>query len=70
MNGPLSMGVTRDLSEMTLATPPVPSTYDTTATSRGDLITEAHKNLPGIRSTFKCAFEGMNYPLRTSRYES
>lgn len=64
---PPFMGVAKDLSEMTLATPPVPSTCDTSATSRGELIAEAHKNLPGIRSTFVSAFDGMNYPLNTSR---
>ncbi|KAJ7323457.1 RNA polymerase II associated protein 1 [Desmophyllum pertusum] len=66
-NGPSSVGVTKDLSEMSLATPPLPSTCDTTAASRGELIAQAHKNLPCIRSTFMCAFQGMKHPLDTSR---
>ena len=66
-NGPPSLGVAKELSEMSLATPPLPSTCDTTVASRGALIAQAHKNLPYIRSTFMGSFQGLKRPLDTSR---
>ena len=61
------MDVTKDLSEMSLATPPQPSTYVTETTSRGELIAEAHKNLPYIRTMFMSSFQGMKRALDISR---
>jgi len=66
-NGPPSLGLTKELSEMSLATPPLPSTCDIAAASRGELIAQAHKNLSYIRSTFMGSFQGLKYPLDTSR---
>jgi len=66
-DGPPSLGVTKELSEMSLVTPPLPSTCDTAAASRGELIAQAHQNLPYIRSTFMGSFQGLKYPLDTSR---
>ena len=59
--------VTEDLSEMSLATPPMPSTYDTATVTRGELIAEAHKNLPSIRSMFVSSLQGTGRALDISR---
>lgn len=65
---PSSVEVTKDLSEMSLITPPIPSTYDTATASRGDLIAEAHKNLPSLRSMFATFFQGRKRALDVSKY--
>ena len=65
--GPSSVGVTKHLSEMSLATPPMPSTFDTATATRGELIAEAHKNLPSISSMFVGSFQGMERALKVSR---
>ena len=66
-HGPSSVDVTKDLSEMSLATPPLPSTFDTATASRGELIAQAHKNLPSISSMFVGSFQGMRRALDVSR---
>ncbi|XP_029211731.2 RNA polymerase II-associated protein 1-like isoform X2 [Acropora millepora] len=61
------LGVTKDLSEMSLATPSMPFTYDTATATRGELVAKAHKNLPSISSMFVGSFNGTRRALATSR---
>ncbi|XP_015763602.1 PREDICTED: RNA polymerase II-associated protein 1-like [Acropora digitifera] len=61
------VGVTKDLSEMSLATPSMPFTYDTATATRGELVAKAHKNLPSISSMFVGSFNGTRRALATSR---
>ncbi|XP_068681600.1 RNA polymerase II-associated protein 1-like isoform X1 [Montipora foliosa] len=62
-----TVDVTEDLSEMSLVTPPMLSTYDTATVTRGELIAEAHKNLPSIRSMFVSSLQGTGRALDISR---
>lgn len=66
-DGLSSVDVTKDLSEMSLATPPLPFTYETATATRGELVAKAHKNLPSISSMFVGSFNGTRRALVISR---
>ena len=66
-NEPSSLHVIRDLSEMSLASPPESTTYDASTASRGELVAEAHNNLPYIRSVFVDSCQGKKRALDFSR---
>ena len=66
-NEPSSLHVIKDLSEMSLASPPQSTTYDASTASRGELVAEAYNNLPYIRSVFVDSFQGKKRALDFSR---
>ena len=66
-NEPSSLHVIRELSEMSLVSPPQSTTYDASTASRGELVAEAHNNLPYIRSVFVDSCQGKKRALDFSR---
>ena len=66
-NEPSSLHVIKDLSEMSLASPPQSTTYDASTASRGELVAEAYNNLPYIRSVFVDSCQGKKRALDFSR---